>query len=73
MEVMQINLITFEGVRKFKSVRRAIRRGNVSPSGVIYPKKPFNNRLGKELENKKRKIYESLKLANQRINDGPGN
>lgn len=45
-EYMEKNrvLLTFEGVRKFKSVRRAIRRGHVSLDGIIYPKRPFNNR-----------------------------
>ena len=30
-----LNLHTFEAVNKFKSVRRAIRRGHVSPDCVI--------------------------------------
>ena len=45
-EYMEKNrvLLTFEAVRKFKSVNRAIKRGHVSLHGVIYPKSPFNNR-----------------------------
>ena len=45
-EYMEKNrvLLTFEAVRKFKSVNRAIKRGHVSLHGVIYPKRPFNNR-----------------------------
>lgn len=39
-----INLRTFEGVQKFKSVRRAIKRGLCSIYGQVYPKRPFNNR-----------------------------
>ena len=39
-----IHLHTFEAVGKFKSVRRAIKRGLVSPYGESYPKRPFNNR-----------------------------
>lgn len=39
-----LHLRTFEAVRKFKSVRRAIKRGLVSIDGFIYPKRPFNNR-----------------------------
>ena len=34
----------FDAVRKFKSVKRAIRRGHVSPIGEVYPNRPFNNR-----------------------------
>ena len=37
-------LLTFEAVSRFKSVRRAIRRGHVIPSDLIIPKRPFNNR-----------------------------
>lgn len=33
-----------DAVRKFRSIRRAIRRGHVSSLGEIYPKRPFNNR-----------------------------
>lgn len=38
------NLRDYRAVGKFKSIRRAIRRGLVSPSGTICPKRPFNNR-----------------------------
>lgn len=38
-----LHLSTFEAVSKFKSIRRAIRKGYVSPQGFIYPKRPFNN------------------------------
>lgn len=56
-------LKTFEAVGKFKSVRRAIRKGFVSLDGVIYPKRPFNNAKHRpnSLNNKKKKIYEYLK------------
>lgn len=54
---------TFEAVKRFKSVRRAIRRGHVSLDGFIYPKRPFNNaKHGKNsLNDRKKKIYEQLK------------
>jgi len=39
-----LSLRTFEGVSKFKSIRRAIRRGHVSFYGDVYPKRPFSNR-----------------------------
>lgn len=49
-------------VNKFKSVRRAIKRGNMSVFGDIYPRRPFNNRKTKDSE-LKRKIYGQLKAT----------
>jgi hypothetical protein len=43
-----MSLVTFEGVSKYKSVNRAIKRGLVSPYGEVYPKRPFNNRTSKK-------------------------
>ena len=40
----ELYLGTYEAVSKFKSVRRAQRRGLVTPYGSIAPKRPFNNR-----------------------------
>lgn len=58
-----LHLRTYEAVSKFKSVRRAIRRGHVSLDGFIYPKRPFNNaKHGKNsLNGRKKMIYEQLK------------
>lgn len=58
-----LHLRTFEAVKRFKSVRRAIRRGHVSLDGIIYPKRPFNNKKhGKNsLNDRKKMIYEQLK------------
>lgn len=58
-----LHLRTFEAVKRFKSVRRAIRKGYVSLDGFIYPKRPFNNaKPGKNsLNDRKKKIYEQLK------------
>ena len=58
-----LHLRTYEAVSRFKSVRRAIRRGYVSLDGFIYPKIPFNNaKHGKNsLNDRKKKIYEQLK------------
>lgn len=39
-----LNLRDYRAVGKFKSIRRATRKGLVSPSGTICPKRPFNNR-----------------------------
>lgn len=44
MDNSEIVLISFDGVFKFKSVFRAVRRGHVSSTGVIYPDRPYNNR-----------------------------
>lgn len=64
-----INLKRFDGVSKFKSIRRAIRRGHVTPWGTIAPKRPFNNRSRKKgtrpLEIKKERIYGQLKHRNE--------
>ena len=53
-------------VQKFKSVTRAIKRGLVSPSGIVFPKRPFNNRSSKNKRKKslndiKKTLYESIK------------
>lgn len=63
-------LNTYEAVSKFKSIRRAIRRGHVSIEGIIYPKRPFSNkantcrRKGKHSRTTneiKKAIYEQFK------------
>ncbi len=54
----------FDATRRFRSVRRAIRRGHVSPLGEGYPKRPFNNRSltsGRKFNKDKKEIYEQLK------------
>lgn len=58
-----LHLRTYEAVKRFKSVRRAIRRGHVSLDGVIYPRRPFNNAKHKKgsLNDEKKRIYEQLK------------
>lgn len=58
-----LHLRTYEAVSRFKSARRAIRRGHISLDGFIYPKRPFNNaKHGKNsLNDRKKMIYEQLK------------
>ena len=65
-----LNLSDYRAVGKFKSIRRAIRRGLVSPSGTICPKRPFNNRANtsrrkghhsRVMNEVKKSIYEQLK------------
>lgn len=56
-----LHLVDYRGVQKFKSIRRAIKRGHVSIFGDIYPDKPFNNRKRNkqgDVTNLRRKIYE---------------
>lgn len=59
----------YNAVAKFKSVRRAIRRGHVDLfTGAIYPSRPFNNRKptrGRKMNNLKKQIYEQLKARIQ--------
>lgn len=58
------SLRLFEAVRRFKSVKRAIKRGNVSAIGEIYPRRPFNNRKptrGRGTNETKKMIYGRLK------------
>ena len=64
-------LKTFEATKKFKSVRRAIRKGLVSPDGVIYPRRPFNNAKHKKkgINDRKKKIYEQLKHRQKQFID----
>lgn len=38
------NLIIFDSVSKYKSVARAMIRGDVTKYGTLVPKRPFNNR-----------------------------
>lgn len=42
--IIVLHLITYDGVHRFKSVRRAIRRGHVTAEGIVMPRRPFNNR-----------------------------
>ena len=57
-----LHLRTYEAVSKFKSVRRAIRRGHVSLDGIIFPKRPFNNKAN----TCKRKRHHSRTIMKER-------
>ena len=64
MELDLDHFVNFEAVKKFRSFRRAFRRGHISPYGVIYPKRPFSNKKptrGKAINELKKKIYGELK------------
>ena len=58
-----LHLRTYDAVSKFKSIRRAIKRGYVSLDGIVFPKRPFNNARHHKnsLNNRKKEIYEQLK------------
>ena len=65
-----LHLRTYEAVNKFKSVLRAIKRGQVSLDGIIFPKRSFNNRANtckrkghhsRTINERKKMIYEQLK------------
>lgn len=64
-EEIPINLKVFDGVSKFRSIRRAMRRGHVTPWGTVAPKRAFNNRNRNKgtrpLEIEKERIYGQLR------------
>jgi predicted DNA binding CopG/RHH family protein len=62
-----LSLLTFEGVGKFKSIRRAIRRGHVSLAGVVYPRRPFNNRKRGpgSINYERKKLYEQFRRSSE--------
>ena len=55
----------YSAVSKFKSVRRAIRRGHMNlVFGLVYPNRPFNNRkptTGRAHNQLKKKVYGRIK------------
>lgn len=55
----------YSAVAKFKSVRRAIKRGHVDLMlGIVYQKRPFNNRQptpGRSNNQLKKKVYGQIK------------
>lgn len=59
-----LNLERYDAVYRFKSVRRAQRRGLVTLEGIIAPNRPFNNKKrtkGRRLQVEKERIYAQLK------------
>jgi hypothetical protein len=54
----------FDGVGRFRSIKRAIKHGKASPLGEVYPDRPFNNRKptkGRAMNEKKKDVYAKLK------------
>lgn len=59
-----LNLERYDAVYRFKSVRRAQKRGLVTLEGIIAPNRPFNNKKrtkGRRLQVEKERIYAQLK------------
>ena len=57
-----LHIRDYSGVRKFKSIRRAIRRGHVSIWGEVYPHRPFKNikTYKGSITHAKRRYYEQF-------------
>lgn len=55
----------YQAVSKYRSIRRAIKRGKVDLyTGIVFPRRPFNNRkssLGRAHNDLKKRIYEQYK------------
>ena len=73
--IIVLHLITYDGVHRFKSVRRAMRRGHMTSEGIIMPRRPFNNRANtskrkgvhsRSINELKKKIYGQLKQYQRR-------
>ena len=64
-----LHLRDYSGVRKFKSIRRAIRRGHVSIFGEVYPKRPFTNIKSKKgnITYMKKRLYEQFTHKNGKV------
>ena len=75
--IMPLHLVTYEAVRNYKSVRRAIKRGHVTSEGVIMPSRPFNNKKSsckrgkhsKPMNEEKKRVYASIKDYRKRHAD----
>lgn len=75
--IMPLHLVTYDAVRKYKSVRRAIRRGNVTSEGIIMPTRPFNNKKNsckrgkhsRPMNEEKKRVYASIKEYRRRHSD----
>ena len=67
---MMLYLAVYSAVGKYRSIRRAIRKGHVTSWGEEVPKRPFNNgkrTSGRELQISKEKIYGELKYRSQAV------
>ena len=73
--IIVLHLITYDGVHRFRSIRRAMKRRHVTTEGVIMPRRPFNNRANtskrkgvhsRSTNELKKKIYGQLKQYQRR-------
>ena len=73
--IIVLHLITYDGVHRFKSIRRAMRRGHVTTEGIIMPRRPFNNKANtskrkgvhsRSTNELKKKIYGQFKQYQRR-------
>ena len=64
-----LHLRDYSSVKKFKSIRRAIRRGHVSIYGDIYPHRPFKNTKSKKgnITYTKKRLYEQFTHKNRKV------
>lgn len=71
-----LHIRDYSGVKKFKSIRRAIKKGFVSIFGDVYPGRPFKNtptrrnRKGKIAKTHtyiKKRLYEQLTHKNRKV------
>ena len=64
-----LHLRHYDGVKKFKSVRRAIKRGHMSLYGDVYPNKPYKNvkAVKGSVTYKKRRLYEQFTHKNRKV------
>lgn len=61
-KIVEMPIINYRGINKFRSLKRAIKRGLTSPFGDIYPKRPFNNRANmSDRKNKHSRVLNELK------------
>lgn len=65
-----LHLVDYSGVKKFKSIRRAIRKGQVSIFGEVYPHRPFKNISSKRgtPNYMQKRYYEQLTHKNRKCN-----
>lgn len=70
-----LKLKFYGAVGKYKSIRRAIRKGYVTPDGMLCPSRPFNNRKNtcrrkgkhsRKMNETKKEIYGQLRQYTER-------
>lgn len=56
-------LRSFVAVGKFKSVNRAIKRGLVTDSGTLIPRRPFNNRANTSRRDTHSRVFNEVRRS----------